>query len=86
MAADKPCPQLQPSLYQGSLLENGFQDCWDDCNKQEGKCAWCGTDGWCCRKDWVGNGCDGNIGGPNDHQCVLKTGTYKYYSFWMNAF
>ena len=73
-------PKIQKILtdaYQGSLLENGFQDCWNGCNKQEGKCAWCGTDGWCCRKDRVGNGCDGNIGGPNNHQCVLKTGMYS---------
>ena len=45
---------------QGSL-KNGGEDCWDECNSQGGKCAWCGTDGWCCRKgeDWIGNGCDG---------------------------
>ena len=24
----------------------------------------------CCRKGWVGNGCDGNIGGPHNHQCA----------------
>ena len=39
---------------------------------KEGKCDWCGTDGWCCRKGWVGNGCDGTIGGSNGHQCVLN--------------
>ena len=39
---------------------------------QQGKCDWCGADGWCCRKgaDWRGSGCDGTRGGPNNHQCV----------------
>ena len=36
-------------------------------------CDWCGLDGWCCRKDWVENGCDGTIGGPGNHQCTLNS-------------
>ena len=39
-------------------------------------CDWCGLDGWCCRKDWVGNGCDGTIGGTNHHRCQLYPGMY----------
>ena len=53
-------------------MENGGKDCFDVCKKQ-GRCDWCGMDGWCCRKDRVGNGCDGTFGGLN-HQCVLKPG------------
>ena len=59
-------------LCLGSGLENGGQDCWGGCNKKQGKCAWCGTNGWCCRESWIGNGCDGTLGGPNQHLCVLK--------------
>ena len=55
-------------------LENAGEDCWNGCNHKEGKCGWCGTDGWCCRKDWIGNGCDGTFGGQSNHQCVLKPG------------
>ena len=55
-------------------LENAGEDCWGGCNSQQGKCDWCGTDGWCCRKDWIGNGCDGTFGGQSNHQCVLKPG------------
>ena len=53
-------------------LQNAGKDCWNGCKKEQGKCDWCGADGWCCRKGWVGNGCDGNIGGGG-HQCVLNT-------------
>ena len=60
----------------GSLLENSGKNCLVGCNKKQGKCDWCGMDGWCCRKgtDWVGNGCDGTFGGPSSHRCVLKPG------------
>ena len=53
-------------------MENGGKDCFAVCKKQ-GRCDWCGMDGWCCRKDRIGNGCDGTLGGDN-HQCVLKPG------------
>merc|ERR1712129_160126 len=56
--------------FHGTGLENGGQNCWGDCNNQQGKCAWCGTDGWCCRKGWTGNGCDGTYGGDDHHLCV----------------
>ena len=59
-------------------MENGGIDCYTGCNQQQGKCDWCGMDGWCCRKDSVGNGCDGTFGGINDHQCVLKPGNPDY--------
>ena len=49
-------------------------DCWNGCNKQQGKCDWCGTEGWCCRIGWTGNGCDGLFGGSRGHLCVSKPG------------
>ena len=60
-------------------MENGGIDCWGGCNAQQGKCDWCGTEGWCCQQGWVGNGCDGTFGGPSGggHQCVLKPGIYE---------
>ena len=54
------------------ILENGGKECYHECNLQQGKCNWCGPEGWCCRLNWVGNGCDGNIGELSNHQCVLK--------------
>ena len=54
-------------------LEHAGEDCLNGCNSQEGKCDWCGTNGWCCRKDSIGNGCDGTFGGTNSHQCALKS-------------
>ena len=59
-------------------LENGGISCYSECNQIQGKCDWCGTDGWCCRKDWVGNGCDGTFGINNHHQCVLKPGNLDF--------
>ena len=45
---------------------------------KEGKCDWCGTDGWCCKKTFVGNGCDGTFGGINQHTCTLKPKNGNY--------
>ena len=54
-------------------LENPGQNCWFHCNFTQGKCSWCGSDGYCCRKNWTcGNGCDGSFGGDGIHACVLK--------------
>ena len=39
---------------------------------EAGKCNWCGTDGWCCAKSVIKNGCDGTFGGDDVHRCVLK--------------
>ena len=35
-------------------LKNGGKDCWNGCNKKQGKCDWCGADGFCCRMGWIG--------------------------------
>ena len=45
-------------------------DCWENCNKRDGACEWCGT-GLCCRKRKIENGCDGLSGGGSRHQCTL---------------
>ena len=53
-------------------LHHDGEDCWNDCKYHQGKCDWCGPDGWCCREGWIGNGCTGTIGGSFNHQCVLN--------------
>ena len=49
------------------------------CDEQQGHCNWCGTGGFCCRKElklaYIGNGCDGNVGGDNYHACAIPPGT-----------
>ena len=55
----------------GFELENSGKDCWTGCGKKQGKCDFCGTKGYCCKKGTKGNGCDGTIGGSG-HRCVLK--------------
>ena len=63
------------------LLEHGGEDCWSNC-KKSGKCDWCGTQGFCCRKGVIGGGCDG-WGGPSNHQCFLRpTGDKIFYKLW----
>ena len=47
-------------------------DCWDDCNKQQGPCEWCGSEGYCCKIGMIGNGCDGTFGGDKVHKCVFE--------------
>jgi len=53
-------------------LKHAGEQCWWGCNQKQGKCDYCGADGWCCRKNWIGNGCDGSFGGPWSHQCFLN--------------
>ena len=60
--------------YIPEFLKNVGEHCWDGCNKQQGKCDWCGTNGWCCRKGVTGNGCDGTFGGQTQSQCVSNPG------------
>ena len=56
-------------------LRHKDEHCWDECNKIQGRCNWCGSKGYCCRKNWkAGNGCDGSFGGNNHHTCTLKPG------------
>ena len=51
------------------------ENCWYNCNEMDGPCDWCGDVGLCCRKEWIGNGCNGSIGGASQHECVLNPGT-----------
>ena len=60
------------------LLENDGKACWSECNQQEGRCNWCGTEGWCCKKNSSGNGCNGLFGGESNHQCKSKLGMMRY--------
>ena len=53
-------------------LQNAGKYCIFDCDFQAGQCQWCGSNGWCCMKDWIENGCDGSFGGENFPACVLK--------------
>ena len=68
-------------LISGLNLTNAGKNCWYSCEGKQGKCSYCGSDGWCCRKNgnspyWLptqqSNGCDGTFGGSTQHQCVLK--------------
>ena len=61
-------------------IENEGEDCWKDCGKEEGKCSWCGSMGYCCRKDYTeSNHCDGTFGGEDKHVCVKPPGNYSIY-------
>lgn len=69
---NNPRLNYNPAQAVRPVVQNSGKDCWIGCNNQPGKCNWCGVDGWCCRQGWIENGCDGKIGGPTYHQCVLK--------------
>ena len=85
---------LMDSNYESGPLEHSGENCWNRCNTKQGKCRWCGTEGWCCNKGTIGNGCDGLFGGNNEFQCVLKPGTasdqtayssIKYTKIWRRS-
>ena len=67
--------------YEGFHPNHG-KDCWDECDEQQGLCSWCGTGGFCCRKElklaYIGNGCDGNFGGDNYHACAIPPGKNNF--------
>ena len=46
--------------YMGSSSNYG-KDCWNECNKTIGPCSWCGSNGWCCSKDFEHYGCGGSF-------------------------
>ncbi len=50
-------------------LQHINEDCWEGCSEEQGYCKWCGT-GLCCKRKESGNGCDGEVGGYNNHVCV----------------
>ena len=70
-------------------IENEGKDCWEDCNEIQGKCSYCGSMGFCCRKNYYehSNGCDGTFGGDEIHVCVLPPGNYSvyWYTFYVLA-
>jgi len=53
----------------GALRHEG-ESCWEQCAKLKGRCGWCGKTGHCCKKGWVGSGCDGNMGSDAKAVCV----------------
>ena len=66
-------------------LEHAGENCWNRCNSVDGKCKWCGTDGWCCSMSSIGNGCDGTFGGENGHICTLKTGKRANFYIYIQS-
>ena len=68
------------SLY--TVIANKGKDCWKGCKKTQGKCEWCGTEGWCCRLGRQGNGCDGSMGAKGmGHVCTSKKGNHRFQIF-----
>ena len=64
-------------------VQNENQRCLDSCDGKEGRCGWCGPDGWCCMLGVIGNGCTGNMGlGSQDHVCT-REGTLKFKVVWL---
>ena len=56
-------------FFAAPFLLNEGTDCLPQCG-QNGDCVWCGTEGKCCRLNYVGGSCNGNEGGNGFHTCV----------------
>ena len=68
-------------LFLLEKLQNLGQRCWQQCQNDssaigsKGPCEFCGTEGFCCRRSGNQvngkiNGCDGFMGGLNNHECA----------------
>ena len=69
MGGEVPIFKRSPPVVNESI------ECWAACGAQ-GPCSWCGI-GMCCRKGWVGNGCDGTLGKDGmGHVCADVTRKY----------
>ena len=69
-------------MISGDVLENAGQYCYPYCYYNgQGKCDWCGTEGYCCMKNYPEGGCDGSFGGETRHECVLPP-KGMYCSLW----
>ena len=59
-----------------AFIRNTGKSCWGHCNKKQGACSWCGSEGMCCtqKPGWndISKGCDGTFGGLTMHECVRK--------------
>lgn len=56
-------------------LENYGQECWSQCDEQQGPCSFCGT-GLCCAYEFpdTSNGCHGSgIPGILNHHCAYPS-------------
>merc|ERR1719445_1165702 len=75
-ATEVLCPEEGGAAGEaGGGVQNEGEDCWKECNKTQGPCAFCGAGGLCCRHGWHVHegGCDGFLGieGRN-HVCVAE--------------
>ena len=73
-----PSPQL-PRCEEAP--NNWGSHCWDECNNVAGTCAFCGSNGACCRSgtssdpsDACGTDWQTDYVSVHDHKCVEKTG------------
>ena len=71
-------------------VKNPGESCWDECHEKEGKCKWCGPEGYCCQKKFKFKfistnkhdvDCDGGaFGGKKQHECVPKYKEKSYHT------
>ena len=53
-----------------SQEEEARRGCFAQCGHKSGPCDECGTNGLCCKKRVVENGCDGRMGKLSHYACV----------------
>ena len=67
-------------------VKNLGESCWNECHKKEGKCEWCGPEGYCCQKNYKSTNkhdvdCNGGaFGGKKQHECVPKYKEKSYHT------
>ena len=69
------------------IRRNVGKPCHEKCEK-DGHCFWCGLEGMCCKQGRILNGCDGIIGGADEHECTAEEPGMMYLknrlSAWSN--
>ena len=75
------CIYVKQLIFCKGGLRNFGVNCWNQCDRKQGPCGFCGT-GLCCRKGWsdTSNGCDGSVGiNGKGHVCASKGTTITLY-------
>ena len=64
--------------FETAGIRHEGESCYASCGRWDGRCGYCGNNGYCCKKDQKGCGCDGEMGvAGKGYVCTEKLATGK---------